>query len=248
MKNRKLLIIPIIVLIVIAILTIACKCSCQVDPIETLNPIDVALTEITEQNKTELPQETPEETPDETPVDIIKTGTPEHTPTPGQIQTPVKTPTPTTVPTVVPTTPPGQPTRTPGQPTQIPPTQPPGHSHNWVPVYRTVHHPAETETRCEETVPARNCFKMFYKCNDTGKIWTWDSCTQTQADLDAIMREIEAWIDEQANNGGYGSYTSWPEHYTIPAQEECREVVIKEAWTEEVIDHYKCSCGATKQP
>lgn len=130
-------------------------------------------------------------------------------------------------------------------------TQVPGHTHNWRPVYRYVDHPAEYEEQCHDGPGTdQECAIAHFICNDTGKEWTWDSCRQSRAELGAIIAEINTWIEEQARNGGQGSYRQWNESYTlhIPGPTVCENVLIRAAWREQILDHWVCDCGEVRYP
>lgn len=130
-------------------------------------------------------------------------------------------------------------------------TQVPGHTHNWRPVYRYVDHPAEYEYQCHESPGTeQECAIAHFICNDTGKEWTWDSCRQSQAELEALRQEINAWIREQAANGGRGSYRQWNEYYYIyiPGPTVCEDVLVRAAWREQILDHWICDCGEVRYP
>lgn len=130
-------------------------------------------------------------------------------------------------------------------------TQVPGHTHNWRPVYRYVDHPAEYEEQCHDGPGTeQDCAIAHFVSNDTGKEWTWDSCRQSRAELDAIKAEIHAYMEEQLRNGGRGSYSQWNEPYTlyIPGPTVCENVLVKAAWREQILDHWICDCGEVRYP
>lgn len=119
------------------------------------------------------------------------------------------------------------------------------HSHNWVAVYKTVHHDA---TYKEEKYVVREAWdeeitKSGYICNGCGKFF----------DGDWVESSDEAWDEFGAHilscQGGSSYHTGKVVINTIHHPEEygTRSVVDKEAWDEQVIDYYKCSCGATKK-
>lgn len=61
-------------------------------------------------------------------------------------------------------------------------------------------------------------------------------------DLDIIVC-IRGSAAEPTDYGWSGSSTCWEDEYQAVAQET---VKTKDAWTETVVDHYECSCGAHK--
>lgn len=218
---------------------------------------DATRPETTEPGKqvSEKPEATKPDTtkPDATKPDTSKPGVTQLTPTPQ------------------PTQPKPAPVEPKPTPTPTPTPQPPAHEHSWSPVYKTIHHPAETKTVQHDAVTEQvwvvdkeatqvEYLKRFYVCNDTGKTWVYDTGIHTPADHDAMKAEMKDFFINQALEGGAGSYTTWDEYYTVGEPEQghyetkvvkaawTETVVVKAAWSEQVIDYYKCSCGETKRP
>lgn len=119
------------------------------------------------------------------------------------------------------------------------------HTHNWVAVYKTVHHDA---TYKEEKYVVREAWdeevtKSGYICNGCGKFF----------DGDWVESSDEAWDEFGAHilscQGGSSYHTDRVVINTIHHPEEygTRKVVDREAWDEQVVDYYKCQCGATKK-
>lgn len=127
----------------------------------------------------------------------------------------------------------------------------PGHVHSWTPHYRYVNHPAEYEHQCrDEQGPGRTCWITYWQCNDTGHMWQWDECTQSAAELEAIQTEIMYWMLEQAENGGSGSNRMWADDYEMPGPVTtvCEDILVREAWTESILEYWTCPCGEVRYP
>lgn len=128
------------------------------------------------------------------------------------------------------------------------------YTHTWEPVYKTVHHEAETKTQTivdqdaydEPVYSTRTVFKQQVIVSDktTGTV-LYQGCTDN---MPASVKALDA------STVNYG--TSFPEkveeqyqsgtihHDAITHQEQ---VVVKEAYDEEVLTGYTCSCGETKE-
>lgn len=131
------------------------------------------------------------------------------------------------------------------------------HEHSWNPVYKTVHHDAVTESEQVWVVdkPA------------------WDEPEFTYVDVCLICEKGECDFCKKngLNQVEYATYDEMSEHRfycmehggkcnnsqtrkkiigTIHHDEEghyeTKTNIIKEAYDEQVIDHYECDCGATK--
>lgn len=101
----------------------------------------------------------------------------------------------------------------------------PQHTHNWVPVTKTVHHDAQYKTVHHEAV-----YEERSICNNCGKDITGQT---TQHMKDSLL-----------SSGQCGSYHSELVQ-TQAAWDE--QVLVKAAWDETVTTGYRCSvCGATK--
>ena len=134
----------------------------------------------------------------------------------------------------------------------------PSHTHNWKPVYGSpIHHDAVThdEDRWVVDKPAwkEAVYKNIYICRHCrdGRCDRCKSLGITQyeyeniADFDAHQ---DACLDE---NGSCFSFLTYEkiDHYIYHDEEGHNEtitIVDKEAWDEQVIDHYECDCGETK--
>ena len=118
------------------------------------------------------------------------------------------------------------------------------HTHNWKPVYTTVHHNAVYETRTVVDSPAwdETVSEPVYEmvCHTI--------CSTCGADLGG--NAAQHLLDTDC--GGY--YTDWryeqvgTNTYTVhhDAVTHTEQVKVKDAWDEQVLSGYRCSCGATK--
>ena len=132
----------------------------------------------------------------------------------------------------------------------------PSHTHNWKPVYKTVHHEAVThkEDRWVVDKPAwdekqvkyieicKNC--MFGNCERCKKLGITNFEYNTVEELDRHQYEC-------LDDGGSCGFSTYREdvsyiHHDEEGHYETVTIVDKEAWDEQVIDHYECDCGETK--
>lgn len=97
----------------------------------------------------------------------------------------------------------------------------PAHQHSWVAQTKIVHHDAEYKTVHHDAVK-----ESVVICLDCGKV---------NPGRDHMV--------QHAVNGESGA-TTVREQITQEAYDE--QVLVKDAWDEEVVTGYKCSCGATK--
>ena len=100
------------------------------------------------------------------------------------------------------------------------------HTHSWTPVYKTVHHDAVTH---EEPV---------YQYQDK---YVGVFCTKHQC-------EITGRFCTQGNDygTGYCMASNYNKYEKVKVQTGSKLVTDKAAYDENVVDHYNCSCGATK--
>lgn len=115
-------------------------------------------------------------------------------------------------------------------------TPKPQHTHSWVAQTRNEYHDAIThkETVVIEEAWDEEVVAGYWECcNVCGADITNDPYTHAEAHM--IAGEGGRWHTE----------IRW-ETVHHPAVTEERVVVDKEAWTETIVDGYKCSCGATK--
>ena len=134
----------------------------------------------------------------------------------------------------------------------------PSHSHNWVAVTKTVHHPAETKTVHHDAVtktetvtvvdkPAWDepIYEKHYVCKKCG----YDSGKDVEAMGDHIIYDCNGsytYTNVQIGTKHHDAITHQEQKTVVvkPAWDET--VVVKEAYDETIITGYKCSCGATK--
>ena len=92
----------------------------------------------------------------------------------------------------------------------------PAHEHSWTPVYKTVHHDAVTK---QEPVYEEVSF-----CTDCGAM---------NPSREHLKNHV---IKDDLSGGTYEKYV----------QTGTKTVTVTAAYDEQVLDHYACSCGATK--
>lgn len=127
------------------------------------------------------------------------------------------------------------------------------HTHNWVAVYKTVHHDA---TYKEEKYVVKEAWDEeikagFYVCNQCGasfntQYWTLPG-GGTDAQSQAYINFITHILTCQDIGSSYHSESRVVNVVHHDAEYGTRQVIDKPAWDEQVIDYYKCSCGATKK-
>lgn len=137
----------------------------------------------------------------------------------------------------------------------------PSHTHDWKPIYKTVHHDAvyETETYTEsvlvtpawtEEVWHRSNFCIT--CESQGKL-----VDLVKGFNESGMSDINEYIDTHISyhnakneNCQYGTKSILIETIEHPAvykdEVRTREVLVSEAYDEKVLVGYECECGATK--
>lgn len=133
----------------------------------------------------------------------------------------------------------------------------PSHTHNWKPVYGSpIHHKAVThdEDRWVVDKPAwdekqvkyieicKNC--MFGNCERCKKLGI------TNFEYDTV-EELDRHQYECLDDGGSCGFSTYREdvsyiHHDEEGHYETVTITDKEAWDEQVIDHYECDCGETK--
>lgn len=133
----------------------------------------------------------------------------------------------------------------------------PSHTHNWKPVYTTVHHKAVTHDEDRWGVDKAAWDEAVYKnvyicrhCRD-GRCDRCKSLGITQYEYENIAdfnAHQDACLDEDGSCFSFLTYEKI-DHYIHHDEEghyETVTIVDKEAWDEQVIDHYECDCGETK--
>ncbi|MDY5232084.1 MAG: hypothetical protein SPH17_00545, partial [Faecalicoccus sp.] len=103
----------------------------------------------------------------------------------------------------------------------------PSHTHNWQPQYSTVHHDAVYQQQWVVDVPETTTAHEI--CNQCGADITGNASAHNKQH--ALAGESGGW------------HTEW---ITTPEQGHYENVLVSEAWDEQVLEGYKCSCGATK--
>lgn len=138
----------------------------------------------------------------------------------------------------------------------------PSHTHNWKPVYTTVHHKAVTHDEdrwvVDKAAWEEKQVKYIYIClqckNGRCKRCLDLGITNFEYDSGAALDEHQyACLDDCVDNGKEGgcSNNTYREeisyiHHDEEGHYETVTIVDKEAWDEPVIDHYECDCGETK--
>lgn len=134
----------------------------------------------------------------------------------------------------------------------------PSHTHNWKPVYGSpIHHKAVTHDEDRWVVDKaawdEAVTKLVYICKNC-RLGNCDRCKS----LGIINYEYDSkdalysHQDPCLEDGGSCSFWSTErrvDHYIHHDEEGHNEtitIVDKEAWDEQVIDHYECDCGETK--
>ena len=133
----------------------------------------------------------------------------------------------------------------------------PSHTHNWKPVFTTVHHKAVTHDEDRWVVDKAAWDEAVYKnvyicrhCRD-GRCDRCKSLGITQYEYENIAdfnAHQDACLDEDGSCFSFLTYEKI-DHYIHHDEEghyETVTIVDKEAWDEQVIDHYECDCGETK--
>lgn len=134
----------------------------------------------------------------------------------------------------------------------------PSHTHNWKPVYGSpIHHEAVTHDEDRWVVDKAAWDEAVYKnvyicrhCRD-GRCDRCKSLGITQYEYENIAdfnAHQDACLDEDGSCFSFLTYEKI-DHYIHHDEEghyETVTIVDKEAWDEQVIDHYECDCGETK--
>lgn len=127
------------------------------------------------------------------------------------------------------------------------------HTHNWVAVYKTIHHDA---TYKEEKYVVREAWdedivESYRICNQCGKSFRVLDWRLPGGGEDINSQAYIDFITHIADCQGIGSSYHTEERVVGSVHHDAeygtRQVVDKPAWDEQVIDYYKCQCGATKK-
>lgn len=136
----------------------------------------------------------------------------------------------------------------------------PSHTHNWKPVYTTVHHKAVTHDEDRWVVDKAAWDEAVYVymevCNNC-KPDSKNPCERCRRlgigkYAYSTLQELQEHQNECLDDGGgcmFSSTVKMLDHYIHHDEEghyETVTIVDKEAWDEPVIDHYECDCGETK--
>ena len=108
---------------------------------------------------------------------------------------------------------------------------PAAHTHSWTPVYRTVHHDAVTHT--EDTYDTVWKSEAYCQVHKTPHV--------SQAVYDADPDRL-GYCSSDKKCTASSTVKEWQEKVKTGT----KTVTDKAAYDEQVIDHYTCSCGATK--
>lgn len=133
----------------------------------------------------------------------------------------------------------------------------PSHTHNWKPVYTTVYHEAVTHDEDRWVVDKaawdEAVYKTVYICNNC-KVGNCERCknlgiTNFEYDSGAALDEHQYGCLDDGGSCMFNTKVKRLDHYIHHDEEGHYETVTitdKEAWNEQVIDHYECDCGETK--
>ena len=116
---------------------------------------------------------------------------------------------------------------------------PKAHEHSWQPVYTTVHHDAVTHTEQQDQGHNETTIETeyhVYLSSDPSNYETFSDKTS------ACNRQDELLLQGLSANISKGtvSHETWiPNVVTVT-------VIDKEAYDEQIVESYVCSCGATK--
>ncbi|MCQ2512876.1 MAG: hypothetical protein MJ092_05780 [Lachnospiraceae bacterium] len=120
-------------------------------------------------------------------------------------------------------------------------SNPASHTHSWQQKYKTVTHPAETEDVWVEDEAAWDEPEYDYHtvCN-----CGFDFTAAGYSNADIVSHSDYHMDRAESDQYGLLQVQVGTIHHDAVGHYESR--VIKTAWSEQVIDHYECSCGATK--
>ena len=138
----------------------------------------------------------------------------------------------------------------------------PSHTHNWKPVYKTVHHEAVThkEDRWvvdkaawveEQKYCVYVCLQCkYHECKRCAELGITQYEYATSAELDEHQYPCQDDCVDNNKEGGCISSSSVEKtkyiHHDEEGHYETVTITDKEAWDEQVIDHYECDCGEIK--
>ena len=115
------------------------------------------------------------------------------------------------------------------------------HTHTWKPVYKTIHHKAVTHKEDKGHYEDRGYDVTVSKCSTCGKEFTDfnDLAKHQLVSRKTYPNDPDKWHVGSSTYTKYVEKKVWVHKWVT--------VVDKEAWDEKVLDHYECSCGATKK-
>ena len=115
------------------------------------------------------------------------------------------------------------------------------HTHTWKPVYKTIHHKAVTHKEDKGHYEDEGYDVTVVHCNTCKKEFTTN---EALCEHQRVSRETNPDDDSKWHVG----YSTYSKHFEKKVWvHKWVTVVDKEAWDEKVLDHYECSCGATKK-
>lgn len=122
------------------------------------------------------------------------------------------------------------------------------HTHTWEAVYKTIHHEAtyKDEQYVVREAWDENVTESFYICNQCGRAFR---CKEVESGDPSSPASVEFNTHIATCQGVGSSYhveSRVVDTIHHPAEYGTRQVVDKPAWDEQVLDYYKCKCGATK--
>lgn len=114
------------------------------------------------------------------------------------------------------------------------------HTHNWSPVYRTVHHDAVTHTEDQGRYEDQGYWDHVMTCNTCGAAFhsADELHAHQKATINANPDNSDTWHGGDSVKDIWVSNNVWVSNIVT--------VTDSPAWDEQVLDHYECSCGATK--
>ena len=257
MKKKRVLWIILALLLVLLLLCVACGRGGEAEADATPEVTPGELSVDVGGAETPTPSPKPVNTPAPTTAPVTSTPAPGVTTTPPVVSTPAPTPAPsvtTPAPTVAPApAPPSAPVVSAPAPTPAPEQ---AHTHDWQLVNTTVHHDAVYETVHHDAVTEQ------VKVIDQEATEAW---TETVRTLGArcycgawfatgdewqahAMNFIYASDEEFEAHSGYASDYNETSvyHEATPEISHYETVETSPAYDEQILDHYICSCGATK--
>ena len=257
MKKKRVLWIILALLLVLLLLCVACGSGSETEAEATPEVTPGELSGDVGGAETPAPSQKPVNTPAPTTAPVTSTPAPSVTTTPPVVSTPapipapsVTTPAPTAAPAPAPTAAPA-PAPTPAPVTSTPaptpaptPTPEQTHSHNWQPVYTTVHHDAVTEqVKVVDQEAAEEWTETVYVDGYRCRCGAWFvSSDGWWAHADSMSdEEFEAHCSFANDYNETSVY-----HEGTPEISHYETVETSPAYDEQILDHYICSCGATK--